>query len=49
MKRTARFLTLLAMAASVFTGCRQEEADYELPGIKISGPFAVDNDTNPRT
>ena len=45
MKRTARFLTLLAMAASVFTGCRQEEADYELPGIKISGPFAVDNDT----
>ena len=38
MKFSTRFLTLLAAAAALFTGCRQEEADILLPEIKIAGP-----------
>ena len=45
MKVRARFLTLLAATATVFTGCQQEEADYELPSIKIGGQFNVDEQT----
>ena len=45
MKFRARFLTLLAATATVFTGCQQEEADYELPSIKIGGQFNVDEQT----
>ena len=37
MKRSARFLTLLAAAAALFTGCRQEEADIDLPALKVAG------------
>ena len=46
MKFSTRFLTLLAAAAALFTGCRQEEADYDLPSIKIDGSgLTVDNET----
>ena len=46
MKFSTRFLTLLAAAAALFTGCRQEEADYDLPSIKIDGAgLTVDNET----
>ena len=45
MKFAARFLTLLATAAAIFAGCQQEEADYELPSIKIDGQFTVDSET----
>ncbi|MBQ9192196.1 MAG: hypothetical protein IJ156_00560 [Bacteroidales bacterium] len=45
MKRTARFLSFLTLLAAVFTGCQREEADYELPGIRIGGPFTVDDAT----
>ena len=45
MKRTARFLSFLTLLAAVFTGCRQEEADYVLPGIRLGGPFTVNDDT----
>ena len=44
MKLSARFLTLLALAAAALTGCQQEEADYVLPSIKISGPNFIFND-----
>ena len=37
MKRSARFLTFLAAAAALFTGCRQEEADIDLPALKVAG------------
>ena len=37
MKLRTRFLTLLALSAAVFTGCRQEEADYQLPSIQVAG------------
>ena len=46
MKFSTRFLTLLAAAAALFTGCRQEEADYDLPSIKIDGSgLTVDKET----
>lgn len=35
MKLATRFLTLLAFAAAVFTGCRPEERDIDLPSIKV--------------
>ena len=44
MKLSARFLTLLALAAAALTGCRQEEADFVLPSIKISGPNFIFNE-----
>ena len=37
MKSRTIILSLLALTAAVFTGCRQEEADIDLPGIKVSG------------
>ena len=37
MKLATRFLTLLAFAAAVFTGCRPEERDIDLPSIKVGG------------
>ena len=37
MKLATRFLTLLAFAAAVFTGCRPEERDIDLPQIKVGG------------
>ena len=37
MKSRTIFLSLLAFAAATFTGCRQEEADIDLPGIQVSG------------
>ena len=37
MKIRTIFLSLLAFSAAVFTGCRQEEADMELPRIKVTG------------
>ena len=46
MKLRVRFLALLALAGAVFTGCRQEERDYDLPSIRIDGPeLAFDADT----
>ena len=46
MKRSARFLTLLAAAAALFTGCRQEEADIDLPALKVAGAdLSFDDDT----
>ena len=45
MKFRTRFLTLLAVAAAALTGCKQEEADYDLPSIKIGGQFDVDKET----
>ena len=37
MKLATRFLTLLAFAAAVFTGCRPEERDIDLPKIQVGG------------
>ena len=37
MKLSKRFFALLGLAAA-FVGCRPEEADIDLPQIKISGP-----------
>ena len=37
MKLATRFLTLLAFAAAVFTGCRPEERDIDLPQIQVGG------------
>ena len=46
MKRSARFLTFLAAAAALFTGCRQEEADIDLPALKVAGAdLSFDDDT----
>ena len=46
MKLRVRFLALLALAGAVFTGCRQEERDYDLPSIRIDGPeLAFDAET----
>ena len=45
MKFRTRFLLLLAAGAAVLTGCRHEEADYDLPSIKIAGQFSVDSET----
>ena len=46
MNIRTRFLTFLAAAAAVFTGCQQQEADFDLPSIKIEGSgITVDNET----
>ncbi len=46
MNIRTRFLTFLAAAAAVFTGCRQQEIDFDLPSIKIEGSgVTVDNET----
>ena len=46
MNIRTRFLTFLAAAAAVFTGCRQEEVDLDLPSIKIEGSgVTVDSET----
>ncbi|MBR6858611.1 MAG: hypothetical protein IKM89_04310 [Bacteroidales bacterium] len=46
MNIRTRFLTFLAAAAAVFTGCRQQEIDFDLPAIKIEGSgVTVDNET----
>ena len=45
MKFRTRFLLLLAAGAAALTGCRHEEADYDLPSIQISGQFTVDSET----
>ena len=46
MKRTTRFLTLLAAAAALFTGCSQEEADIDLPALKVAGAdLSFDDET----
>ena len=46
MNIRTRFLTFLAAAAAVFTGCQQEEVDFDLPSIKIDGGgITVDNET----
>ena len=37
MKLSKRFFALLGLAAA-FIGCRPEEADYDLPQIKVGGP-----------
>ena len=46
MNIRTRFLTFLAAAAAVFTGCQEQEADFDLPSIKIEGSgITVDNET----
>ena len=45
MKFRTRFLLLLAAGAAALTGCRHEEADYDLPSIQIAGQFTVDSET----
>ena len=46
MKLSKRFFALLGLAAA-FVGCRPEEADIDLPQIKIAGPALVfDAETN---
>ena len=46
MNIRTRFLTLLAAAAALFTGCQKQEADFDLPSIKIEGSgLTVDNET----
>ena len=46
MNIRTRFLTFLAAAAAVFTGCQEQEADFDLPSIKIEGSgVTVDNET----
>ena len=46
MKRIHLFFAAAA-AAAVFTGCQQQEADFDLPSIKIEGSgITVDNETN---
>ena len=45
MKRIHLFFAAAA-AAAVFTGCQQQEADFDLPSIKIEGSgITVDNET----
>ena len=46
MNIRTRFLTFLAAAAAVFTGCQEQEVDFDLPSIKIEGSgITVDNET----
>ena len=46
MNIRARFLTFLAAAAAVFTGCQEQEVDFDLPSITIEGSgITVDNET----
>ena len=46
MNIRTRFLTFLAAAAAVFTGCQQQEADFDLPSIQIEGSgITVDIET----
>ena len=46
MKSRTIFLSLLALSAALFAGCRQEEADIDLPGIQVSGAdLTFDADT----
>ena len=46
MNIRTRFLTFLAAAAAVFTGCQEQEVDFDLPSITIEGSgITVDNET----